>query len=69
MQKKGELIELRNERTEGVMLRSQSQFEDLGEKPSKYFFNLETRNYNSKVINKLINEKGEEFYETKKILG
>ena len=34
VQKKSEFIELRNERTEGVMLRSQSQFKDLGEKPS-----------------------------------
>ena len=27
---------------------------DLGEKPTNYFFNLENRNYTSKVINKLI---------------
>ena len=47
------------------MLRSQS----LGEKPSNYFFNLENRNYNNKVMNKLVNEKGEEFFETKDILG
>ena len=29
---------------------------DLGEKPSNYFFSLETRNYTSKVINKLKDE-------------
>ena len=44
-------------------------YEDLGEKPSNYFFNLENRNYDNKVMNKLINEKGEELYETKDILG
>ena len=69
MQKKNEFIELRNKRIEGVMLRSQSRYEDLGEKPSNYFFNLENRNYNNKVMNKLVNEKGEEFLETKDILG
>ena len=29
---------------------------NLGEKPTNYFFSLETRNYTSKVINKLIDE-------------
>ena len=69
VQKKNEFIELRNERIEGVMLRSRRRYEDLGEKPSNYFFNLENRNYNNKVMNKLVNEKGEEFFETKDILG
>ena len=69
MQKKNEFIELRNKIIEGVMLRSRSRYEDLGEKPSNYFFNLENRNYNNKVINKLVDEKGEEFFETKDILG
>ena len=50
------------------MLRSRSRYEDLGEKPLNYFFNLENRNYNNKVMNKLVNEKGEEFFETKDIL-
>ena len=67
--KKNEFIELRNKKFEGVMLRSRSRYEDLGEKPSNYFFNLENRNYNNKVMNKLVNEKGEEFFETKDILG
>ena len=31
VQKKNEFIELRNKRTEGVMLRSRSRYEDLGE--------------------------------------
>ena len=64
VQKKSEFIELRNKRTEGVMSVQRSW-----RKAIKYFFNLENRNTNNKVINKLINEKGEEFYETKDILG
>ena len=58
VQKKKEFIELRNKRIEGIILPSQSRYEDLGEKPSNYFFNLENRNYNNKVMNKLVNEKG-----------
>ena len=41
---------------ESVMLRSKCRYMDLGEKPSNYFFSLETRNYTSKVINKLKDE-------------
>ena len=51
------------------MLSSRSQYEDLGEEPSNYFFNLGNRNYNNKVMYKLVNEKGEEFFESKDILG
>ena len=43
------------------MLRSRCRYEDLGEKPSNYFYNLENMNYNNKVMNKLVNEKGENF--------
>ena len=44
------------------MLRSQSWYDDLGEKPSIYLFNLENRIYNSEVMNKLVNEKGGAFF-------
>ena len=48
--KKSSLNEIQKEKIEGVMLRSRSRYEDLGEKPTRYFFNLEKRNYTSKVI-------------------
>ena len=48
VQRKNEFIELRYKRIDGVMLRSRSQYEDLGEKSSNFFFNLENRNYNKK---------------------
>ena len=51
-----------------MMLRSISRYEELGEKPTHYFFNLEKRNYTSKVIKKLINTEGEEFTNTADIL-
>ena len=50
------------------MLGSRSRYEDLGEKPTRYVFNLEKRNYTSKVIHKLIDEDGDEFTETPDIL-
>ena len=40
----------------------------MGEKPTCYFFNLEKRNYTSKVIHKLIDEDGDESTETPDIL-
>ena len=41
---------------------------DLREKPTNYFFSLETRNYTSKVINKFIDE-DIEYTNTKDVLN
>ena len=35
------------------MLRFRSRYEDIGKKPSNYFFNLENQNYSNKVMNKI----------------
>ena len=55
-EKKNRLEEIRQKKIEGVMLRSRCRYTDMGEKPSKYFLNLETcgRNFTSKVITKLV---------------
>lgn len=37
-QMKDRLVDIRKEKTEGVILRSKCRYQDLGEKPSKYFF-------------------------------
>ena len=50
------------------MLRSRSRYQDLGGKPSKYFFNLENRNFVNKAMNKIIENDGTEYLETKEIL-
>ena len=60
-QKKSRLIEIRKQKIEGVMLRSRCRYQDLGETPSKYFLNLENRQYTNKVMNKITEEDGEEF--------
>ena len=41
---------------------------DLGEKPTNYVFNLENRNYTSKVINKLIYDDNE-YTKTNEVLN
>ena len=66
--KKEKMEEIRKTKLEGVMLRSRCHYEDLGEKPTKYFLNMENRNYQDKVINNLIDENGEEIFKTKDIL-
>ena len=52
VQKQNQLIDVRNEKIEGVMLKLKLRYMDLGEKPTNYLFNLENSNYTSKVINK-----------------
>ena len=66
VQKENLFFDLRNKRVKGV--RSRNRYEDFGEKPSTIFVNFDNGNYNYKVINKLVNEKGG-FYETEYILG
>ena len=63
------LYDIQKDKIEGMMLRSRSRYEDLGEKPTQYFLNLEKRNYTSKVIHKLVNEDGEKFTKTPDILN
>ena len=50
------------------MFRSKCRWIEKGEKPIKYFFNLEKRNYNRKTINEIRSEYGEEIREEKEIL-
>ena len=54
--KKEQLTNIRKEKPDGIMLRSKCRFQVLGEKPTNYFFNLENRNFTSKVINKLVED-------------
>ncbi len=44
-----ELEQLINEKTKGCIIRCKTKWYDEGEKPSKYFINLEKRNFNSKT--------------------
>ena len=62
------LTDKRKEKIDGVMLRSRSRYQDLGEKPSKYSFNLENRNFVYKTMNKITESDGTEYSETREIL-
>ena len=66
--KKDQLQEIRKHKLEGVMLRSRCRYEDLGEKPTSYFLNLEKRNFTNKVITKII-EEDKEYTSTEEILN
>ena len=57
--KKMELEEIRSERMKGQWVRSHSQWNIEGKKPSKYFCSLETKNYLSKTIKCLTKVKGQ----------
>ena len=57
-EKKNALSDIRNIKTEGVMLRSKCRYKELGEKTSGYFLNLENRHFMDKVITKLIDVNG-----------
>lgn len=54
LQAKLELENLLKVKSNGAMLRSKAKWMEYGEKNSKYFLNLEKRNYNTKYIKKLI---------------
>ena len=51
---KQRLDNLMNEKTEGTILRAKVRWYEQGEKSTKYFLNLEKRNYSKKVMKKLI---------------
>ena len=50
---KNELKEIETEQSKGAILRSKAKWIEEGEKPTKYFFDLEKRNYIKKTIRKL----------------
>ena len=50
------------------MLRSRCRYQDLGEKPFRYFLSLENRNFINKAMTKLIDEDGSEYCGSKYIL-
>ena len=49
------------------MFRSKVKWVEQGEKPTKYFFNLEERNYEKKIITQLKVIDGEVIFDIKQI--
>ena len=55
-QKKRELETIRHKKLKGCIIRSKARWVEEGEKPTKYFFNLENRHFTTKIIPKLEKE-------------
>ena len=53
-----ELKELREKKLKGSFIRSRAKWIDEGEKPTRYFCNLENRNFVSKRMTSLVNDQG-----------
>ena len=57
--KKKELEEIRLNKLKGSVIRSRAKWIEEGEKPTKYFFGLENRNFISKIIPRIEKENGD----------
>ena len=68
-EKKSQLELLRNKKLQGMMIRSRFQWIDKGEKPSKYFCNLEKRNFVSKQMTCLEKSNGDVVFDDKDIVN
>ena len=64
-----QLEDIRKYELEGLLLRTRSRWIEHGEKPTKYFCNLEKRNYVNKTITKVINDNGTEIINQEDILN
>lgn len=67
--KKKELENIRKKKFQGQCVRSKVKWIDEGEKPSKYFLTLESRNYINKQIPKLVKNDGSIQYDQFDILN
>lgn len=67
--KKTALEKLRKEKLHGHFVRSRAKWVELGEKPTKYFCHLESRNFLNKTIKKIVNTRGEIIYDQSEIMN
>ena len=55
--KQDELKVIREKKLQGTLIRSRARWVEQGEKPSKYFCNLENRNFISKHVSSVFSKK------------
>ena len=65
---KSELNEISDQKVKGHIIRSRTQWFELGEKSTSFFFNLEKRNYCRKNARKLLNSNGKTITDPNEIL-
>ena len=63
-----ELEDIENKRTESAVFRTKSNWYELGEKSSKYFFGLEKSHFRARNITKLVDSNGDVIYSNNEIL-
>ena len=66
---KRELEKIREKKMQGVMIRAKAQWIQEGEKPTKYFCNLENQNFISKSMVKLLSKNNVELIEQDDIIN
>ncbi|KAK3088083.1 hypothetical protein FSP39_014464 [Pinctada imbricata] len=66
--KQKELEDMRKEKLKGAFIRSRAKWVEEGEKPSKYFCHLESRNFTNKLIPKIEEDNGNIISEQHEIL-
>ena len=66
--KQKELEDIRKEKLKGAFIRSRAKWVEEGEKPSKYFCHLESRNFTNKLIPKIEEDNGNVILEQHEIL-
>lgn len=67
-EKKLELEGLRKEKLQGHVIRSRAKWVEEGEKPTKYFCSLESRNFLNKTIKKVEMDENNTIYDQSEIL-
>ena len=67
-EKKTELENIRKEKMQGIMVRARVRWAEEGEKPTKYFCNLESRNHINKTIFKITKDNGDTINKQEEIL-
>ena len=67
--KKEELENVRKEKIKGIIIRSRVKWAEEGEKPTKYFCNLESRNYINKTISRIEKDNGQTITKQEDILN
>ena len=66
--KQAELVDLRKSKMEGIIIRSKARWLECGEKPCKFFLNMEKRNFVNKSITGIVNEANSILTSSKDIL-
>ena len=66
--KQAELVDIRKNKIDGVLIRSKTRWIEHGEKPSKYFLNMEKRNCVNKTMSCVIKDDSTELKSSKDIL-